>query len=86
MRSSTAGHARRHEGHGSDPATPEEIIQSWKDAGYTHLLFYRLGADFIRSQNSNSQADDWLALEATLRQLTLVQEFGETYQLYRIAP
>jgi hypothetical protein len=76
----------RHERGGSNPATPEEIIQSWKEAGYTHLLFYRLGADFIRSQSSNIQADDWTALEATLRQLSLVQDFGDTYQLYRIAP
>jgi hypothetical protein len=74
-----------HDG-GSNPAAPEEIIQSWKEAGYTHLLFYRLGADFIRTQSLNSQADDWLTLEATLRRLTPVQDFGNTYQLYRITP
>jgi hypothetical protein len=76
----------RHDGRGSSPAAPEEIIQAWKEAGYTHLLFYRLGADFIRSQSSDNQADDWLALEAVLRQLDLVQNFGDTYLLYRIAP
>jgi hypothetical protein len=75
-----------HESGVSNPATPEEIIQSWKEAGYTHLLFYRLGADFIRTQSLNSQADDWLALEATLHRLTPVQDFGNTYQLYRITP
>ena len=75
-----------HGGGGSDPATPEEIMQSWKEAGYTHLLFYRLGADFIRSQGPKTSANDWLILETTLNQLTLVQDFGDTYLLYRIAP
>ena len=76
----------RHEGGGPNPVSPEEIIQSWKAADYTHLLYYRLGADFIRSQSPNSQADDWNALEALLRQLHLIQNFGDTYLLYRIAP
>jgi len=50
------------------------------------LLFHKLGADFIRSQSPSNQAGDWLALEALLRQLHLVQNFGDTYLLYRIAP
>jgi hypothetical protein len=76
----------RYERNGSTPATPEEILHSWKEAGYTHLLFNRLGADFIRSQSPGNSPDDWLALEALLRQLSLVQDFGNTYLLYRIAP
>jgi hypothetical protein len=76
----------RYDGRGSTPATPEEILQSWKAAGYTHLLFHRLGADFIRLQSSASQTDDWVALDAVLKQLTLVQNFGDTYVLYRLAP
>jgi hypothetical protein len=76
----------RYEGRGSNPATPEEIIKSWKEAGYTYLLFHRLGADFVRAESHSYQADDWLALEAVLRQLDLVQDFGNTYMLYRIAP
>ena len=76
----------RYEGSGAHPASAEEIIQSWKEAGYTHLLFYRLGADFIRSQSPDSTADDWAALEVLLRQLYLMQNFGDTYLLYRIAP
>ena len=27
--------------------SPEAVVQSWKEAGYTHVLFYRLGADFL---------------------------------------
>jgi hypothetical protein len=76
----------RYEDRNSAPATPEEILQSWKEAGYTHLLFHRLGADFIRSESHSYQPEDWLALEALLRQLNLVQDFGGTYLLYRIAP
>lgn len=76
----------RYEGRASTPASPEEILQSWKGTGYTHLLFHKLGADFIRSQSSSDQAGDWQALEALLRRLHLVQNFGDTYLLYRIAP
>jgi len=76
----------RYEGRSSTPASPEEILQSWKGTGYTHLLFHKLGADFIRSQSSSDQAGDWQALEALLRRLHLVQNIGDTYLLYRIAP
>jgi len=75
-----------YEGRASTPASPEEILQSWKETGYTHLLFHKLGADFIRSQSPGNQAGDWQALEALLRRLHLVQNFGDTYLLYRIAP
>ena len=40
----------RYEGRGASPATAEEILQSWREAGYTQLLFHKLGADFIRAQ------------------------------------
>jgi hypothetical protein len=76
----------RYEGSDPVPVTPEAILLSWKEKGYTHLLFHRLGADFIRMQSPNNQAGDWLALEALLRQLHLVQNFGDTYLLYRIVP
>jgi hypothetical protein len=76
----------RYEGRASTPASPEEILQSWKETGYTHLLFHKLGADFIRSQSPSNQAGDWQALEALMRRLHLVQNFGDTYLLYRIAP
>jgi hypothetical protein len=76
----------RQESGGLDPASAEEIIQSWNAADYTHLLYYRLGADFIRAQSPGSQIDDWNALEALISQLNLVQNFGDTYLLYRIAP
>ena len=76
----------RYEGRGSTPATSAEILQAWKEAGYTHLLFHRQGADFIRSESQSYQPEDWLVLEALLRQLPLVQDFGNTYLLFRLAP
>lgn len=76
----------RYEGHGTNPATPEEILQSWKTAGYTHMLLYRLGADFVRSGSGGSQPDDWLALETLLSRLTLIQNFGNIYMFYSFTP
>jgi hypothetical protein len=69
------------------PKTPSEILQSWRMNGYTHLLFHKLGADFIRQNDrKNYNHEDWLALEMTLDLLKPVESFGDAYILYRLIP
>jgi hypothetical protein len=78
---------RERYGDGSaSPRTPEEILRAWKQAGYTHLLYYRLGADFIRSQSLDYQPADWQALDDLLARLSPVKDFGDAYTLYRLSP
>jgi hypothetical protein len=71
-------------------AEPEEnnaILSNWRAAGYTHLLYYRLGADFIRQEGGPAYTpDDWLAMDTLLNDLHLVQDFGGTYALYTLKP
>ncbi len=65
---------------------PGAIKQQWIEAGYTHLLYYRLGADFVRSDDQRYSVNDWQALDDLLRQLVKVSDFGEGYSLYTLNP
>jgi hypothetical protein len=70
-----------------DPKDKEAILASWRNEGYTHLLFHRSGADFIRQEDPLRYTEaDWQALETLLGDLVLVQDFGGAYQLYAISP
>jgi hypothetical protein len=72
---------------GAQPVLNDAILSGWRAAGYTHLLYYRLGADFIRREGAQaSTPDDWQALEALLKDLRLVQDFGGAYALYSLRP
>ena len=68
-----------------------EILQGWKAAGFSHVLYYRLGADFIRQEvyarrSQRYTAADWAALQELLSGLTSVADFGQAYTLYQLAP
>jgi hypothetical protein len=76
----------RYEGRSSTPATAREIIDSWKTSGYSHLLYFKLGADFEKENNQSYIADDWQALNEVLTELEPLESFGDTYYLYRISP
>ena len=65
---------------------PERILQSWRAAGYTHVLYYKAGADFVRREDSRYQADDWLDLDQLLSHLPLDKDFGGAYLLYSLSP
>jgi 4-amino-4-deoxy-L-arabinose transferase-like glycosyltransferase len=69
-----------------EPRSASQILHAWQQAGYTHLLFYRLGADFSRSQSLNYHPDDWQVLDKLLAQLHQIEDFGATYTLYSIPP
>ena len=65
---------------------PSEIIQHWKTAGYTHLLLYERGLDFVAQDPASeftSAARE--SLSKTLRGLELVTQTPDrVYSIYRI--
>lgn len=63
---------------------PNSILSSWKAEGYTHLLYYKTGADFIREEDERYTNSDWEALDQLLVGLPLIENFGDTYYLYAI--
>jgi hypothetical protein len=64
----------------------QSVLAAWREAGYTHLLFYKTGADFVRQDDSRYTPQEWQALDELLAGLPAPQQFGEAYALYRISP
>ena len=69
------------------PRTAAEIHETLRLAGYTHLLDYSAGAQFLKEeQRMPYRPADWQAYEEFLELLPDGQEFGDVYTLYRLAP
>ena len=66
--------------------SPDKILNSWQQAGYTYLLYYRAGADFLRQNDQNYQPEDWQSLEVLLSRLPTPVDFGDAYSLYALNP
>lgn len=62
----------------------EAVEHAWKKAGYTHILLYKDGADFVRKEEETPI--DWAALNELLATLPLQADFGGSYQLYTLLP
>jgi hypothetical protein len=61
------------------------IRQSWLDQGFTHVLFYRTGADFLVEANDPHHTKaDLDALKTFLNTLPAPVDFGGVYQLYSL--
>jgi hypothetical protein len=64
------------------------IAGELQQEGYTHVLYHRAGAEFVRRASLDPlQEEDWAALDAFLkRYLEKEGGAGEAYVLYRILP
>lgn len=72
---------------GATARPAEEILAGWRDQGYTELMVFLLGGEFIRQEGRMPyQPEDWQTLEALLDSLPVVRDFGQTYRLYRLTP
>ena len=67
-------------------STPETIGQDWTEEGFSHMLVYRAGADFIRGDDERYEPAEWDALEQFLAGLPLQEDIGGIYMLYRLQP
>jgi hypothetical protein len=67
-------------------ATPLEIIQHWRAEGYTHVIVYERGLDFmIESPSSKLTSAAQVALGETLARLELISQTPDkVYTIYRI--
>ncbi len=66
--------------------TPDQILQAWRQAGYTHVLLYRTGMEFVRQNDRRYTSDDWDDLSRFLSKLTRVSDIYGAYDLYRLSP
>jgi hypothetical protein len=66
--------------------TPEEILRQWKAQGYTHILVYEGGRQYLLENNSDYQSPSLqTALSETLSLLQLTRQTPDgVYSIYRI--
>ncbi len=64
----------------------EAVLENWGNLGYTHVLLYRQGMNFIQSEDSRYRDEDWKMLEELLAKLPEPVEFGDAYELYSLIP
>jgi 4-amino-4-deoxy-L-arabinose transferase-like glycosyltransferase len=66
--------------------TPEQIIRQWKTKGYTHLLVYEKGLQFMLENNADYQSTSLRnALSETLNLLQLTSQTPDgVYSIYKI--
>lgn len=65
---------------------PQNVLASWRSQGYTHLLYYRLGAEFVAQEGQFYHPLDLAPLESLLDGLTLMVDFKRDYALYSLSP
>jgi hypothetical protein len=58
------------------------ILQKWKAQGYTHLLVYQPGEQFMRETDRSTSPQDWVVFDQLLGKLPAPEAIGNTYQLY----
>ena len=63
----------------------ENILQTWKAEGFTHFLFYRVGANFLReAEDIHSTSEDWQTLDQFLGTLQVTRDYNGIYELYTL--
>lgn len=65
---------------------PEAVLEAWRGAGFTHVLYHRVGARFIQDDDPRYLPSEWDRLEAFLASLPLQESYGGVYELYRLEP
>jgi hypothetical protein len=69
----------------AEQGSPQNILAAWKSQGFTHLLVYTAGVEFMRTANDpHHPLSDIQALDAFLAQLPEPQRFGSAYSLYTL--
>lgn len=65
---------------------PGAVLENWRSKGYSHVLYYRFGAEYVRGSDQRYAPDDWKALDGLLSSLPPPVDLGGAYLLYRLEP
>lgn len=61
------------------------VMHAWKNQGYSHILIFNTGKEFIRTEDPQGASINWALLDATLKDLTVEKQIqGGIYTLYRL--
>ncbi len=66
--------------------TSQAVIQEWHQQGYTDLLIFNLGMEYVRTHDyPQEQKMHWSLLDSTLRSLTVEEQVADgAYTLYHL--
>ncbi len=64
----------------------QEVLANWRQEGFTHVLYYRSGAEYLQSQDPRFAKVNAAATDALLGTLTPAEDFGGVYTLYELTP
>jgi len=62
----------------------ENILNSWLSQGYTHVLFYKSGAEMIHESENVLETEGWNELDRLTGLLPEPRLFGDAYELYSL--
>jgi hypothetical protein len=63
----------------------QSIIDSWREQGYTHLLIWNWGRQFVQAEDQQKALINWNLLDSTLGKLPVEKQIGGgAYTLYGI--
>jgi hypothetical protein len=63
----------------------QEILNSWKQSGFSQILVYTKGMEFLREYEDPHHPEEELdALEALTSELKLIKNYGDWYKLYSL--
>jgi hypothetical protein len=65
---------------------PAAVLDAWRAAGYSHILYFRQAAEFVAADSAHYNPLDLDPLESTLDKLPLTTNFNDAYLLYVLAP
>lgn len=64
---------------------PQVVLASWKQQGFTHILYNRAGTQFLREdQDPHHPVKDMDILDQTLNGLDMVEDFNSMYEIYNM--
>jgi hypothetical protein len=67
--------------------SPEAVLAAWRAEGFTHVMYYQAGADFLRTANDpHHPVAEIDSLEGLLDTLPEPVHFGGLYELYTLTP
>lgn len=64
----------------------KEVFTDWRAEGFTHVLYYRTGAEYLFAQEPRFNQVNVGATDALLSELPQMADFGGVYILYELAP
>ncbi|MHB0988574.1 MAG: glycosyltransferase family 39 protein [Bellilinea sp.] len=60
------------------------ILDDWKTRGYTHVLVYQTGVEYVRATDPDYTPEVWQGLQEILARLRLVESLDNIYLLYEL--